>query len=731
MAIPVARVKIEVLTIKSVPPARLRPGDTRWARALFVNGNGPTIATGRSRPIPDAGGDFDVSGEASPWVFEADVQPGWEVYVGVELHEDRGTDTPPAAQVMTMTPPLLGLGFGIIEVPWTSGVRTFGQVEVRVTTDLMGATDRAYIARATDAAKPSGTLAVYQGYLVEIADVVGLYKPTGPYRPGFPLPAEGTIDAGAKRVPFYTSEDNRGRIYTNRLPDGTWASDTQYIDVHVNVKAFGGATIPAGARIDWIIEDADEPTNDAEDFHRDWGPYIDPSDYDPSGIPLGAHAEDNVAAFAHGNGDESKLFGAATSSPGGRWAATPADPAPSVVSRNRADSALKLVNPTKAQTSVRIHCMNVLGTNLRVRAELIGGDAGVPVFNAASGVMTMWNRIDVEVVRMEGAKDINGAVREIPKYFLPCCVQLDFHAERMLTGDLAPTELAGGEGGVLEETARQWVSRPEVFSHGTEKGWFFLAAARLPYKRPPENGVLYNDHEYELSGEAVEIPGDLGTASYVQFFWTGAGGQKLSAGFQVRTTEKNGEKTKIWLYGNDVTPEFTGHDSDGSSSHAYASKILYYPRTQQRAGGPAVPGGFGIPESGAAVRVRAPGATIVSGESPRLKNASHPDEKYFAGRTIVFTEAITGDKFNEEIVSTVVHEFVHAFGMPHKCGYWDWRAGNSKRRSCCMNYFNTWVADGSHHLIPGTMGKVGADVCGRHLMEVRRVHLEKNLGLNW
>jgi hypothetical protein len=201
MAIPAARVKVEVLKIKGIPPATLKPGDTRYARAYFENGSGPQVMTGRSRPVPDAGGEFDLTCEASPWVFEADVFPGWEVFVAVELREDRGTETPPPVRVMTMSPPFMGLGFGIIEAPWTSGVRTFGQTEVRVTTEFMGPPDHAFIARATDPAKPSGTLTVRQGYLVEIVDIVGLYKPTGDYRPGLALRPGTAVDVGPRASP--------------------------------------------------------------------------------------------------------------------------------------------------------------------------------------------------------------------------------------------------------------------------------------------------------------------------------------------------------------------------------------------------------------------------------------------------------------------------------------------------------------------------------------------------
>jgi hypothetical protein len=49
-----------------------------------------------------------------------------------------------------------------------------------------------------------------------------------------------------------------------------------------------------------------------------------------------------------------------------------------------------------------------------------------------------------------------------------------------------------------------------------------------------------------------------------------------------------------------------------------------------------------------------------------------------------------------------------------------------------MNYFNTWLIDpATKNLLPNTVGKQGNDMCGRHLMEVRRVHLKDNPGLGW
>ena len=62
-----------------------------------------------------------------------------------------------------------------------------------------------------------------------------------------------------------------------------------------------------------------------------------------------------------------------------------------------------------------------------------------------TGVMTMWSRIDVEVVRMAGAPSLAGALPLIPPFFHPMCVQLDMQNERTVTGPLdkahmSPTE---------------------------------------------------------------------------------------------------------------------------------------------------------------------------------------------------------------------------------------------------------------------------------------------------
>ena len=853
MAIPVARVKIEILRIVALLPGTLAGADTRYARAFVQAGTHPALATGRSRPIPNAGGTFELGPEAVPWVFEVSLDQGDSISIVVGISEDLGDSTPSADVEVS----------GTVADPWTGGVKTFGggapSIVVLVTRTMVNPIDPAFVARAAKASGVSASLAVPQGFLVELTDILGLYKPSPPAPP----PAKGSA-----RLAGYISEDNLGRVFTNRLPDGTWKSDTQFIDVLAKVIAFGGPTIPPAAKIRWTIVDPDDPTNESSSFHRDWGPYVDANDYDASGNSIGAHADDNVSAFSPGNADESKLFGAGVSGTA-RWDTVVGNPAPSASSSSMAESPLTIVDPKTATAAVRIHCLNVLGTNLVIKAELINTPAPIPVHNTATGVITMWSRIDVEVKRMAGAFSLATALPTIPPFFLPACVQLDFQAEQTVSGALDKATIAATED--LEDTATTaWVSA--AFTNKSNPGWFFLGAARLASPLPPGSSPppIFNGTGYKLGVTGnrpwVEVNGSLANPSFVRFVWTDGAGNDQSAGFGVRSRTIAGGKTRVFLSGNDVTPLFTGHDADGSLDHATLSFREYFPQHELPPGAAALsPGGFGVPSAGAHVRILRPGAVFTDGISPTLTSGG---KDFFAGRTVLFTftpshaasflpapdqpgvtrnpgagsfaaardvyiavtfvngrgetdlsrafkltgsslndqfsvvsptlsawyqalagsDAVTGynvyeadvpsgaaapagaafkkvnaalvtigndttvdksavgavapasnaaklsttikvDDFDAGVITTVVHEFTHAFGMPHKCGFWNWRT--PRVHSCCMNYFNTWLVGPAptFQLLPSTVRKEGNDMCGRHLMEIRRVHLERNTAL--
>lgn len=123
------------------------------------------------------------------------------------------------------------------------------------------------------------------------------------------------------------------------------------------------------------------------------------------------------------------------------------------------------------------------------------------------------------------------------------------------------------------------------------------------------------------------------------------------------------------------------------------------------------------------IQAQAPGATETTGLSP---SAVSGGQEYFAGRLLIFTRAFGATSLDDdEAVSTIVHEFTHAFGCPHKCGYYGWPQPPSF--SCSMNYFLTWIYDiGTRNLHRFEFGTEGPHLCSKHVAGVREVHLEEN-----
>src|SRR5512135_1338910 len=117
MAIPSALVTVELLSLEGLPAATPGPGNTRYARATFQAGARPALVTGRSRPIPDAGGTFDLAPEAAPWKYEVGLEPGTDINISVEIHEDWGDSQPPLAMAVIS---------GAISDPWVPGTVTLG-----------------------------------------------------------------------------------------------------------------------------------------------------------------------------------------------------------------------------------------------------------------------------------------------------------------------------------------------------------------------------------------------------------------------------------------------------------------------------------------------------------------------------------------------------------------------------------------------------------------------------
>jgi len=174
-------------------------------------------------------------------------------------------------------------------------------------------------------------------------------------------------------------------------------------------------------------------------------------------------------------------------------------------------------------------------------------------------------------------------------------------------------------------------------------------------------------------------------------------------------TPKSG-KTTLHLDSFDHQSDFEpgngllGDPGEGGAMHR---SVEYYPR--HKLIHPAkhwISGGYEFSDT-VHVAVETPGGLKIGGVSP--PNV-HGGREYFAGRTIVFTthpgyKEMSKEERQKKMLSTIVHEFTHAFGFPHKCGYYTFvnpsksdgsdkntsKSVGPKMEGCSMNYYNTWV----------------------------------------
>lgn len=727
---PLAHVTIALRRVLGFTPAMLAGTtdaylllrvDTRWA------GRTATIAPGATELALPASTEF---------TFDVTRGGPTDITVQAVLYDDRG-DT--HARVLDVS--------ATVDFPWADGTRVLGpagglQVECVVTTKLYPSRSPPKVPRGSAGVKSGAVLVLPHTLHVELTEVLGLYQPV--------TPSPASNQRAAMAVPGYTSGDHRGRIFLNADLTGAFKKDSQLIQLTATVTAEGGP-IPPGAKLLWTVFEPDNPANtwmrpDAAmtpNVHRQWGPLLDAGDYAGSSVKraTGPSGNDAEGTFDH-------------------------DP----VWEQVGPYALDARNPSVAATdivggksAVTLHCRNEGGERFMVTAD-IENPAPAQAFAARTGVMTMWKRIDLRYLRMDGAVDL--PVDRIPPALEPACVQLD--VAPVQATKKSPQHLAKSPKTYHDEVG------PYVESEFAEKGkggWFCLIAAKEPYKlkdvpgakKPPPlyEGPASIVHDASINEDLVEIAvtAAMDTATRtalrnnvqsLEFAWEEPAGTPRKVLFDVYSAKRlTGPPDRILLrlYENDVTPEF--EPNDGSIAAAYKSQISYYPQGRVE-GGAWHAGGYRIPNTAKVKVFSAEGSAYVAGTSPSL-NAKGPDGKvingsngkpadYFAGRTIVFTQhrklydasatppgpaAGSVDK----LLMIIIHELAHAFGNPHKCGNFDFLVPRTK--TCCMNYYNTWVTAPDHSLIAGFDNIMGFELCGRHIWSIRRTHLEDNPALGW
>ncbi|MEZ4313994.1 MAG: hypothetical protein R3F14_38725 [Polyangiaceae bacterium] len=591
------------------------------------------------------------------------------------------------------------------------GFGTTPRVTVHITRRDVPRAAAARVPRAAPGSTTRATLAIPNTLVVELTDIRGLYKPGH-------VPAGVTHPRRSERLPGYLSEDHKGRIFLNRDLDNNYARDQQQIEITARVSVVRGM-LPASAKIKWTVTDPDDTFDADPSVHRESAPVVDPGDHDASGAPTGALPRDNRGTFDH--------------SP--RWEEVSGFPI------DITDDAEAKTDIVSGESKVLIHCPNTAGDDLLVTATI---DSSVPVevFGASTGVMTVWHRVDVEYVKMPSALDL--PVDQVPPFFEEACAELSFSAPTVVKKNTPFMHLSGPS---RDASFSQYIDNNAV--HARDPGWFVVVAA-MEGERPAstrDSRVILNSrvrlrdnisytgsavgaHAYLLK-EFFTVRGDFSNAIAATFLWDGKEARFLIMAPVVM--ELNGETyTRLWIWPNDHTAQIDS--PDGSLDQAYLHQKFYSPRYHHD-GAAWVPGGYGMPDR-VRVKLLSAGASSLQGNSPPLPGARGD---YFCGRTVVFThhttfrDPETGHRtpdYDSEGVRIISHELVHAFGMPHRCGYLDHRA--PRRRTCRMNYTFDWMLDPADHtrVIPGFTDRIGPHLCPLHLLRVRTVHLEDNDALH-
>jgi hypothetical protein len=664
--LPAAHVTLTLVCVELVGVVGPRAVPSSALRARIVL-NGRLVGT--SRP-PGDGALFDLAGEPMAWsreirVFEGDTIP-------IEVRLVRLDAVPSLGTVATLS---VGVG-----PPWAEGEQVFDDGVLRLT--LSVSTRRVprpglplVVSRSAAGNPTPATLELRNALVVELLDIVGLYEPVDDPAPG---------ELRARRRLAYTGQDDRGRIFTNRWYDGSFERDHQAIELLVRVRAARGF-LPATVTLRWLVLDPDDPSN--EQAHPDAGPVLDPNDYDAALHELGTASDDNQGTF-----DRVPRFEAV-----GAY-------------------GLTVVSSTEAHTSVlegvsrlRVHCPNVAGDNLIVRVEVLIPEG--EHFAAETGVLTMWHRFDVEVVRMKRARRL--PLDQNARLLETACVQLDFAPERIIR-DIPWFGVDKPSYDAVEVPFYRLHAK-----HRTHPGWFFVGILHRPFpwtevERWRGVGTLVREPSQCLLRAPVHVP----DAKAAVLRWT-VGGQPVSTRFSVHSALRRGRLgTDYVLLGVHYMPFLR----DGASG----PDVFAWPNCHDEGAG-LVDGGYHAPE---AVEV-----TLYSGQANFAGNTSwstgdgRPD-----GACYAFSTAIEDLGFDWLAPMVVAHEIMHTLSLSHACGRRD-----AQHEAVCLMHgrykplLDLERGDATKPLsfdetLPASPF---GSLCEAHIREARHVHVEDIDTYSW
>lgn len=661
-----------------------------------------------------------------------------DVAVDVEATSDVGDAAPVRRCLHTLQVrvffPAGGAGDLRTAVVPNLGTLTLAMWSCRIPSDHEMDFDAPRQTTGTGGGASSSTIALPGAYITEITDVLGLYEPG--YQPmDVPHPKL------AERHQGYKSEDDAGRIYLNRDLQGAWQTGTEMIEIAARVRTINR---PRGVIfMKWRIREARDPLLMDPAMHRD--------------------ARAAIEGATQGKNE-------------GPW---PDDPWVGIgefpIFDRQAGAVYTFVNQ-EGESRIRIGCPRTAGDRFAVYVSAAGDDApdaldsgllvgpprrvhqdSPPQFNVGdrTGIMTMWQRIDVEVRKMTNTPQL--PTHRVAPSFAPARIQLDFLPVEACSTNV---DYLGAHDADCNELAAGFVDAE--FLHDHTPGYFCLLGIR-EFNAPPlvanpgayvhltdwelqhdpqasEDGYFYDyidispdDAANTAGAEGVKFEWFVNQRKQTMFFHLGAW-QDLDDGWR-----------RHYIVGETITKVFPGGAIDGLEASAYQHGAHFSPTGYQDANG-WHNGGYRIPrgkhtdrqDSAVWAHLSMPGDYTTSGFSPGLRTRAGAGP-YFGARTVV---AMLDGSFiqwsafpphwqlrlstTDDYLITIVHELTHGFGLPHRCAEWDWRRPRTK--SCVMNYSSDWVVAGNQPL-PDTAGNVGVHFCATHIKELRRVRLDRNPAL--
>jgi hypothetical protein len=468
---------------------------------------------------------------------------------------------------------------------------------------------------------------------LRLEEVRGLYKP------GFSDPAD--VSAGTAKLAGYEkgykSDDGKGRIYLNQIPrvdtsvawDDVKKKDKQYIELSAVIDVAEGA-LPPDAQVVWEWSDPDDPSD--ANMRDDAAEDVDPNDFN-AGARTGEVGDDNAGTcdFPSPKAGPHPAFEQI-----GPYTLTPA----------AADDKHCFTLISGGKSEVRFHCTDAGGDNFQVKATVRPSASVVVTAGDATGIMTMWKRIDVEYRKMPDAEEI--PAKDIVPFFEPQFIQMDVGDPQPTTSNKPFTREIG-----LADPDTTFVAAE--FVHNKKPGWFFVCAAReasppaghprfnlyegpaklvedLPHPAPPPAPGHIFDTNNLTRWESIVIDGVLAEAPLAVAFREGTEVVIFFAsGWQPNLPVPG--KSTIQIEPIDFQSDF--EPGDGSLNNAYGRRAFYSPRFRFRWPEQAwESGGYRFP-SDVYVAVISKGRSVTGGTSPGVFDAAH--KEYFAGRTIMFT----------------------------------------------------------------------------------------------